>query len=287
MNHSSTAGHVPVFIADMALDGILRRQAKRVDVGKLLACISLAGTLRKVLFRSSHSYANGVLTPSYAPRISDLLAEGFSTDLGWAHPVGYSYPAAGFLAGDGDSSQARHNGSSDCNERDSSHVDPIIATRPEMLLQRQLSCILTATYVQERNKDVRAMDVVGLVCPLEARISSSLQGMAERCLGLSDSMPTNNMLLQSHGVVRGAEREAEHDRIVATIWDRHAQQHFHGRLLPGCCNLHCKQLEGVSEAALPTLLCSGCRRARYCCQECQKEAWLKCGHSLVCGEPLE
>lgn len=66
-------------------------------------------------------------------------------------------------------------------------------------------------------------------------------------------------------------------------WERYALTHFQGRLVPGCCYLGCISLNGVSEAALVTQLCSGCRRVRYCCAECQMQAWLEGGHSIVCG----
>jgi hypothetical protein len=45
---------------------------------------------------------------------------------------------------------------------------------------------------------------------------------------------------------------------------------------PGCCNL-----EGCSEAELPTQVCSKCRGARYCCREHQVAHW-KAGHKEVC-----
>lgn len=67
------------------------------------------------------------------------------------------------------------------------------------------------------------------------------------------------------------------------LLERYALTHFHGRLLPGCCNLGCVNLSGVSEAALETKLCGGCKRARYCSVSCQKAAWLAGGHSTVCG----
>lgn len=57
---------------------------------------------------------------------------------------------------------------------------------------------------------------------------------------------------------------------------------LHGRVLPGCCNYACSNLSGFSEAGVKTLLCSGCRRSRYCSVKCQKEdfdAW----HGSVCG----
>lgn len=64
----------------------------------------------------------------------------------------------------------------------------------------------------------------------------------------------------------------------------HAIKHFHGRLFPGCCHQGCCNLTGASEAALPTLLCGGCRMTRYCSVECQKEAWLHGGHRFLCGK---
>lgn len=65
--------------------------------------------------------------------------------------------------------------------------------------------------------------------------------------------------------------------------ERFAVAKCNGRLVPGCCNLGCTNLEGFSEVALPTRLCSGCRQARYCSVECQKEAWKEGGHSTVCN----
>lgn len=72
-------------------------------------------------------------------------------------------------------------------------------------------------------------------------------------------------------------------RDVNVMWERYAVAHFHGRMSPGCCNLSCTNLSGFSEAALKTLLCAGCKRARYCSVGCQRVAWEKGGHSSVCG----
>lgn len=55
-----------------------------------------------------------------------------------------------------------------------------------------------------------------------------------------------------------------------------------GELLCFCSFLGCGNLEGVSEATLPTTLCSGCRRKRYCSVKCQHADWLS-GHARVCG----
>lgn len=45
----------------------------------------------------------------------------------------------------------------------------------------------------------------------------------------------------------------------------------------------CTNLDGVSEAALKTQLCSKCRRAKYHSMECLKAAWLDGGHKTVSG----
>lgn len=71
---------------------------------------------------------------------------------------------------------------------------------------------------------------------------------------------------------------------VSVVWERYAVAQFDGRMLPGCCHLGCTNLSGLSEAALHTQLCKGCRRARYCSVGCQRAAWLEGGHSKVCGE---
>lgn len=58
---------------------------------------------------------------------------------------------------------------------------------------------------------------------------------------------------------------------------------FDGRPLPGRTNLGCMERSGVSEAVLPTQLCSGCRGVRCCCIRCQSEAWHTGGHASVCA----
>lgn len=66
------------------------------------------------------------------------------------------------------------------------------------------------------------------------------------------------------------------------VWEQYAVTHCHGRLFSGCCYLGCTNLDGFSESALKTQLCSGCRRTRYCSVECQRAAWVAGAHSKVC-----
>lgn len=69
---------------------------------------------------------------------------------------------------------------------------------------------------------------------------------------------------------------------VGSVWEQYALSHFNGRLVRGCCYLGCTNLDGASEAALKTQLCSGCMKARYCSVRCQKAAWCKGEHKSVC-----
>lgn len=73
-------------------------------------------------------------------------------------------------------------------------------------------------------------------------------------------------------------------QAVCMAFERYSLSHLQGRLLPGCCHPGCTNLSGGSEVAIKTLLCSGCRRSRYCSLGCQKVAWLAGGHSSVCGK---
>lgn len=73
--------------------------------------------------------------------------------------------------------------------------------------------------------------------------------------------------------------------IVGAAWDKYAIARFNGRLLPGCCYLECANMQRASEASLPTLLCGGCRRVRYCSLQCQRAAWVQGGHRGVCSLP--
>lgn len=64
---------------------------------------------------------------------------------------------------------------------------------------------------------------------------------------------------------------------------RFAEGSVLSRPQPGCCNTVCRNLVGVSEAVLPTRLCGGCKRVRYCSVECQQAGWIAGGHESVCG----
>lgn len=110
--------------------------------------------------------------------------------------------------------------------------------------------------------------------------SLSLQRRVQQCAALFAKDLSRTAL-----PVSGSQAE------VDVTWETYSVEHFHGWLLMGCCKLACTNLSRVSEAAVPTQLCVGCTRARYCSMECQRTAWhlgvtalcVKCLHSMSDG----
>lgn len=93
-----------------------------------------------------------------------------------------------------------------------------------------------------------------------------------------DLGPMSRMMMQAPEVWGSASRET----ISASIYESFTTPACRQVFLQGCCHLSCTSLDGPSEAALETLLCSGCMRARYCSVGCQRAAWVQ-GHRLHCG----
>lgn len=83
--------------------------------------------------------------------------------------------------------------------------------------------------------------------------------------------------VDEHGANKLPGRAAQ-----GAVWDRFSAAECTPWMLPGCGNLMCNNMSGCSEAALHTQLCSGCRRVRYCCVDCQRTAWKAGGHEVIC-----
>lgn len=239
----------------------------------LLICISLAGTVRKTLACFRDSEVSGDLAQTYTPYTNSSLMLALSGDHTWT-AEGDGTHAAGGCATKGNSSQHRHA---------YLHTVEHTTSATIALLQHRLSSILFLNFVQERNRDAYTLSQSGSpVPPLNPDNEVCLKEAASQQLGLLEE-GLANILLPSRHEWEGAAQKLAHDKKVAMAWERHALQHFNGRLLPGCCHLGCSNLCGASEAALLTQLCSGCRRVRYCSVKCQREAWLVGGHKLVCS----
>ncbi len=57
-----------------------------------------------------------------------------------------------------------------------------------------------------------------------------------------------------------------------------------GVRLPGCYSPRCAARGGLSEAALRTKMCTGCRVARYCDAACAKQHWR--WHNVGCTQAI-
>ncbi|MEW5307074.1 MAG: hypothetical protein WDW36_009492 [Sanguina aurantia] len=145
---------------------------------------------------------------------------------------------------------------------------------------RQLFAVLAHSVVRLRiwrMRDTRAR--------MSARTrEESAAGLAEDLLGGDANLCEVVDVLQH---LASDERHLQDDELAtrghARVWQRYALSHCHGRLLPGCGGPRCNNFAGVSEAALPTRLCGGCRRVRYCSVECQRAAWVEGAHREVCA----
>lgn len=69
------------------------------------------------------------------------------------------------------------------------------------------------------------------------------------------------------------------------VTEEFGMSHDGARLLPGCGNLACPNLDRALDSLVQTKLCGGCRRVGYCCVECQRTDWgvRGCSHGRVCG----
>lgn len=129
----------------------------------------------------------------------------------------------------------------------------------------------------------------GMTLGVQADQEESVKPMLDSSITQLLNLPLQNIIK----LVSAAPQDPSYSRkacrfIVASVWDSHILVNYNGRLLSGCSHLGCKNMWGRSEAALPTLLCGGCRKVRYCSMECQRAAWLFCGHKVTCKwEDLE
>jgi hypothetical protein len=123
------------------------------------------------------------------------------------------------------------------------------------------------------------MAVRGSTCNIE-HLQHKVKGLAVWAVKLQPLLckllPPEHAAVVEAGAGRGAEAlgEEEVKDVLAAL------AHVHTPLQPGCHNPLCSNLEGPSEAELPTQACSGCKGVFFCCKECQKDAWK--AHSAAC-----
>lgn len=245
--------------------------ANAMSVKTLLLLLSLAGTIRKVLFYVDYSYTSGSIDPPVMLHLEHNLIKFIANVQQWGLQQGCPVMT----------DETTSINSPSAADGLSQHLEASGAQH-ERLRQRLVSTLLLI-YVQERNKDARACEQGRVKIPDDGFSSDEHTATAHR-LGISRDA-CSELLLVSCGKPRTKTEEEEHGRKVMFMWERFAVKQHRGRFLPGCCSLGCRSLAGVSEAALPTQLCSGCMLARYCSVKCQREAWTDGGHSRVCSSP--
>lgn len=276
--HSPLQGNEAALIIVRALNQIqFLRATKTAESSSLLACISVLGTIRKFLLLDSQ--------PS-TTRSTCLLADKFGSvfhsivmgDVQQQEVADHTITTA----------SAAH--AIDVSETTNSINQPhSFPGNPHTSLQQvqldaskqQLSRLFLLTYVQVRNKHLRSvhggmLPVHELGCPDQQHLEWYGQSLMLEAGMYTDMHPC---AAGNHPMIH-----AEHERKVTMAWERYAFHCIDSRLLPGCCNLGCTVLAGVSESSLPTQLCSGCRRMRFCSNMCQRKAWCVGGHALVCGK---
>lgn len=113
-------------------------------------------------------------------------------------------------------------------------------------------------------------------------LSSFVDSFRLQC-NINAESPMMEEVLDACGLnLEGEQRYVKDVPAGHARWERFALLHLPGRTLPNCSHWGCMNLTGSSDAALPTQLCSGCRRVRYCSAWCQRAAWVEGGHSMTC-----
>ncbi|MEW5319452.1 MAG: hypothetical protein WDW38_010603 [Sanguina aurantia] len=198
-NHSPSDGNKVAASVLQALRRLKRqRGVQSVDTRVLAHCISLAGTIRKVLLRAPHSTAPH---PSNVKAIGASLLDAV-THLSCIRPS-YGPKIGGALHGRNiDSYEGMYVSSQGCT------LTASPASVHKAHLQQRLSLVLLATFVQERNRGVRALGSGNCTQRCLDCSDMGVKVLAMRA-GLARSVFESMLLL--YGSAHGdAQAEAEH-----------------------------------------------------------------------------
>lgn len=252
LRRTSRGDNTGIRIAMQALSTLTQAQsACAVSMEMLAACSSLVASARKLRHRELEG---GIVTfdmwGEECVEVEDALQRGLKDVNMWVIDKGY-FPTADPLS-----------------EKESARMR-VFAILSLWWVEEQNNCFRTLI---ESGDPQYALEIYWPRCHLEDACHVHLAQITEKSLLQPGAAGATSLVCR-----------AAHQRQVASLWDGFARTSFHGRLLPGCSHLGCTNLGGVSETSLPTQLCSGCRRVRYCCSKCQRDAWVRGGHGPVCG----
>lgn len=249
---------------------LIQLQLSTSSLDTLAASVGLVTTLRKTLITHNHIAAETEqfsLRGQQACMPSDIPWDLFSLLLDVLFELGVGYMAHG-VTEPGTSSRG-------ASERSPQNMRDL----------RQLAAVLVMGYIQLQNLQLREIHKHSAWHRADPHVSNP-NWLMEISVRDFDLAQIAAHLSLPHPAAKHKQWLAEdvHSKLQGRVWERYALSHFSGRLLPGCCHLECRNLAGVSEAALVTQLCSGCMRVRYCSVACQRAAWVNGGHGAVCGK---
>lgn len=244
----------------------------------LAACTSLAATLGKVLDTLTHTATS---IPS-RPSTSGPTTQSSRRDVELAFPYlarthHLMCNAIFALPEDG----VTHEPPCDmCSEKPQSLVYTTASMSPRPLHSRllQLKLVMGMTLLRLSTWTRRNVTQSGLLSKLGKDIKTQENE-------LSDIVQI--LVLPGIGDARAVDDRAFRGASGKCLLEGYAVHCVDGRPQPGCCNTRCTKLVGPSEAALPTKLCSGCWKVRYCSVECQKMGWTFGHHGILCGKSWE
>lgn len=260
----------------------------------LPACLSLAGTIRKIMYPVTHGVFSGaipntLLNPAHVNTLTYMHIQLINT-------MNDSQRAEGGR-NVGGSGKKRGSGCSSSRSRLTADTLPLSCTA--LVVQGVADEAQTAPRLHtaaERHHlyhNVQAVMMAAVLQLCHYRVEASLKGLKEqgglpvwrRQIFTWLDSDTNGLqgILKARLLRLQMQKPATAQQEIGPYWEAYAREKFDGRMLPGCGHLGCTDLTGVAEAALPTLLCGGCKQARYCCVKCQRGAWLE-GHNAFCGK---
>lgn len=151
-------------------------------------------------------------------------------------------------------------------------IDPSATSVHDGVLQLKIGIILTMLKLSAWRR--RATTPARLLVKFGHDMAAQEKELAEAVQQLVLSPAAYTEALLSGASCRASQGMA--------LLEGYALKNLQGRLQPGCCNTSFTNLAGPSEAALPTKLCSRCRRVRYCSVSCQKAGWSQGQHDRMC-----
>ncbi|MEW5302117.1 MAG: hypothetical protein WDW36_004927 [Sanguina aurantia] len=276
----------------------------------LHACLSLASTVHKLLYATTHTFPCGSGREERSTRREAADRKGGGTgEVSFGHACSVIRALMTALAALDLRTQLYASGSPGLrNYRDCSK-DPVTGSkhsRSDHSLASGNSVGRAVTSVSNEGRQITNQGVVMypfasrralLVYQLQTALLACLVPLCHFRIMVAEDDPrawlapvvrvvgNSKSRLAEVGTTLLSERvfsSKARELLVATCMERFCTRIFSGRLMSGCCNPSCESLEGTSEAALKTWPCKGCRRARYCSTECQRLAWVEGGHRDVC-----